>query len=182
MDSFSCWKAMTSNPESTKITIIAATTTTEPLQQQTKATTLTIPLGTFSTNMSFGITHPNVLILQRILNNLGYTITINGPGSPGNETAKFGSLTRDAVRRFQCAKQIVCSGDEGTTGYGYVGNRTRLALINMYNQTTPKEVNKQTQKTTSNEDQIATLESQIQTLQNNIMELRAKVEILKSGH
>jgi cell division protein FtsB len=52
----------------------------------------------------------------------------------------------------------------------------------MYNQTTPKEVNKQTQKTTSNEDQIATLESQIQTLQNNIMELRAKVEILKSGH
>ena len=75
-----------------------------------------------------GMTHPEILVVQQILNRAGFTLASSGPGSPGSETNFFGSLTRDAVRRFQCAKGIVCSGSEGTTGYGRVGPKTRAAL------------------------------------------------------
>jgi peptidoglycan hydrolase-like protein with peptidoglycan-binding domain len=66
--------------------------------------------------------------LQKILNNNGFVISSTGPGSPGNETTYFGSLTLEAVKKFQCAKGIVCSGDSSTTGYGRVGPMTRSQL------------------------------------------------------
>ena len=40
-------------------------------------------------------------------------------------------MTREAVRRFQCAKGIACDGDEATTGYGRVGPMTRSALLQL---------------------------------------------------
>ena len=81
-----------------------------------------------SVNLSFGMEHPQVLTLQKLLNAKGFTISPDGPGSPGNETQKFGSLTRVAVRKFQCATMQICSGDEYSNGYGYVGSKTRAAL------------------------------------------------------
>lgn len=78
--------------------------------------------------LSMGMEHPQVLTLQKILNEKGYTIATEGPGSPGQETQKFGALTRVAVRAFQCAEKIACDGDEHTTGYGFVGAKTRAAL------------------------------------------------------
>lgn len=45
-------------------------------------------------------------------------------------TGYFGSLTESAVKRFQCARGIVCSGDPESTGYGTVGPKTRN-LINI---------------------------------------------------
>ncbi|MEK7156153.1 MAG: peptidoglycan-binding domain-containing protein, partial [Patescibacteria group bacterium] len=42
----------------------------------------------------------------------------------------FGRLTRDNVRRFQCEKMSICSGDEASTGYGVVGRKTRAAIAN----------------------------------------------------
>ena len=82
-------------------------------------------------NLQLGDENSEVKFLQKILNKAGFTITAAGPGSPGNETDYFGELTRQAVQRFQCAKNIVCSGDEGTTGYGLVGPKTRAVLTDV---------------------------------------------------
>lgn len=81
-----------------------------------------------SINLSLGMEHPQVPLLQKTLNAKGYVIATEGPGSLGSETSKFGSLTRAAVRKFQCAVMQICDGDEYSTGYGFVGSKTRAAL------------------------------------------------------
>ncbi len=84
--------------------------------------------GTITTNLSFGMVHTEVMYLQKLLNQLGFTVSLSGPGSAGNETSMFGQLTREAVRKYQCAKAIVCEGSESVNGYGRVGPRTRASL------------------------------------------------------
>src|SRR3989338_8120456 len=73
-----------------------------------------------------------VTLIQEILNTAGKTIAPSGPGSPGNETKYFGSLTASAVKAFQCEKGIVCDGDSFSTGFGSVGQKTRLFLNNLW--------------------------------------------------
>ncbi len=85
----------------------------------------------WSSNLRFGMSHPDVVKLQQALNKVGYAVAASGVGSPGNETPYFGAMTREAVRRFQCAKGIACDGDEATTGYGRVGPMTRSALLQL---------------------------------------------------
>lgn len=80
-------------------------------------------------NLKIGITNSQVKILQQLLNTVGFPVAKSGPGSPGQETTTFGSLTRAAVQQFQCDKKIVCGGTEATTGYGNVGPRTRAMLL-----------------------------------------------------
>lgn len=82
-------------------------------------------------NLKLGMIDPQVKSLQKALNEAGYRIAESGPGAPGQETEKFGALTRQALRRFQCSQNIVCSGSEGTTGYGLAGTRTRAALFKL---------------------------------------------------
>jgi hypothetical protein len=84
--------------------------------------------GKLTRNLRMGMTNDEVRTVQQLLNKLGYTIADSGPGSPGSETTMFGPLTREALRKFQCAKLSVCEGSEGTTGYGRVGPATRAAL------------------------------------------------------
>jgi len=86
------------------------------------------PASAVTRDLRLGMVDAQVMALQRLLNAKGFTIAASGPGSPGSETMRFGALTLDAVRRFQCAKGIVCEGDPMTTGYGRVGPRTRAAL------------------------------------------------------
>ncbi len=86
------------------------------------------PTGSITSILRIGVTNSQVKILQQILNANGFIITTSGGGSPGHETNYFGSLTREAVKKFQCAKGIVCDGNEATTGYGRVGPNTRNAL------------------------------------------------------
>ncbi len=120
MSSFNCWgvnKTGAASPGS-----IPSTTTPSTTQ------TSIVPSGT----ISFGMTSSGVLTLQQMLNQTGFVIASVGAGSPGQETTKYGSLTRDAVRRFQCAQNIVCSGDESTTGYGMVDARTYQALTQVF--------------------------------------------------
>jgi peptidoglycan hydrolase-like protein with peptidoglycan-binding domain len=82
-----------------------------------------------TSTLSTGSVTPEVTLLQRILNGIGKVVSPQGPGSPGQETTTFGSMTASAVRSFQCDKGIVCSGTPETTGWGIVGPRTR-ALLN----------------------------------------------------
>lgn len=82
-------------------------------------------------DLQIGDEGTEVKALQKILNQNGFTVSSAGVGSPGWETTYFGELTRQAVQRFQCAEDIVCSGDEDTTGYGLVGPKTRAALNNL---------------------------------------------------
>jgi hypothetical protein len=79
-------------------------------------------------NLKLGSTGSQVLALQKLLNSAGFKIAKTGAGSPGQETSTFGPATRSAVQRFQCAQNIVCKGTESSTGYGYVGAKTRAAL------------------------------------------------------
>ncbi len=120
-----------------------------PVHEQTSASTVDISLR-------FGMSHPEVITLQKILNEAGYTVASEGPGSPGNETTLFGNLTRLAVRKFQCDKNLVCEGDEYTTAYGVVGPRTREALTKL-----------------SKNDRIAYLEKKIVELKKQIADLEA---------
>lgn len=93
-------------------------------------TTQTAPSSyALTRNLKIGNTNLQVRIMQQLLNSAGFTVAKSGPGSPDNETNFFGSLTRAAVQRFQCAKGIVCEGNEATTGYGNVGPRTRAMLL-----------------------------------------------------
>lgn len=105
MSAFSCWGAQTGS-------------TPAPAAQPT-----------LTKDLSFGMAGPEVKVLQQLLNRAGFTVAAAGPGSPGSETPMFGNLTRAAVRRFQCARGIVCSGDEYTSGFGLVNAATRAALV-----------------------------------------------------
>lgn len=91
--------------------------------------TAQVPVGGSITAWLYqGVTHYQVKTLQQILNTKGYQVALSGSGSPGNESTYFGSLTSLALKKFQCAKLAVCSGDINTTGYGATGPRTRAAL------------------------------------------------------
>jgi putative peptidoglycan binding protein len=87
-----------------------------------------VETGTLTLDLKIGAMNAQVAMAQRILNAAGFTVATGGPGSAGHETEYFGGLTREAVRKFQCAKKIACEGDEATTGYGRIGPRTRAAL------------------------------------------------------
>ena len=137
--------------------------------------------GNLSMNLSLGMVDQQVLLLQQTLNAKGYVIAPDGPGSPGNETNKFGALTRVAVRKFQCAQMQICDGDEYTTGYGFVGSKTRAALLNA----SPREVSDEHSAsqnvvvvagnyTTEQREQIAALQAQIAQLTKVLEQLIAQ--------
>jgi len=79
-------------------------------------------------NLAVGSVGEDVRNLQRFLNAAGFTVSLGGPGSPGNETATFGGATRAALARFQSANGIAATGA--------FDNRTRilLAVLNLKNQ------------------------------------------------
>ncbi len=131
-------------------------------------TTLETGSGALSANLSFGMEHPQVLMLQKLLNARGYLIAVEGPRSPGNETLKFGFLTRDAVRKFQCTEMQLCEGDEYSNGYGFVGSKTRGALVRPKASTASSQAKVETSTaTTYSESQlkeIVALQAQIADL------------------
>jgi len=159
ISSFPCWKGAVE--ETTRQVIYAVP---DPEKGESVAVQPSTP---FSSNLSFGMEHEDVRALQKYLNGAGYPIAPSGPGSPGEETQKFGSLTREAVRAFQCAKMQLCSGDEYSNGYGYVGPRTRAALFGTAIATTA------TAYTPEEETKIAALKAQILELTKVLQALLA---------
>ncbi len=73
------------------------------------------PEISFSENISHRQTHPQVVYLQRFLNDNGFMVALSGAGSPGHEVEYYGDNTRDAVRRFQTAYADLI-GNNGKSG------------------------------------------------------------------
>ena len=67
----------------------------------TTATTTPVFGGNFLRNMYIGDTGFDVQVLQETLNLAGYTVSVTGFGSRGNETTYYGALTQQAVLRLQ---------------------------------------------------------------------------------
>lgn len=80
----------------------------------------------FSRNLSQGMSGEDVRELQKYLNEKGFTVTVSGAGSIGNETTYFGSATKVALIRFQTARAAELGLVQGT---GYFGPLTRV-LVN----------------------------------------------------
>lgn len=80
----------------------------------------------FLSNLSLGESSPAVLSLQKFLNSDSDTrLADTGPGSPGMETDYFGSLTKNAVIRFQEKYKNEVLAPAGLSyGTGYVGAMT----------------------------------------------------------
>lgn len=88
-----------------------------------------ITQAAFIRNLQIGDTGLDVKELQTTLNNLGVQVASYGPGSPGNETEYFGSLTHNAVTRFQnlYARDILYPIGL-SRGTGYFGFQTRAKI------------------------------------------------------
>lgn len=76
---------------------------------------------TWTRSLGQGSTGPDVLTLQRYLNQSSDTrLAVSGPGSPGNETQYYGPITANAVSRFQSkysAEILLPLGLVSPTGY-----------------------------------------------------------------
>ena len=80
----------------------------------------------FTRTLKKGVSGVDVLSVQKILNSNPETrVAETGPGSPGNETELFGSLTESAVQKFQIKYGIASPGE---LGYGWVGPKTKAKL------------------------------------------------------
>lgn len=78
----------------------------------------------FQRNLRTGMINNDILELQKFLNSSGYGLATSGPGSPGQETAKFGLLTRKALIKFQKANKIYPSvGYFGPITRGFINSR-----------------------------------------------------------
>ena len=82
-----------------------------------------------SKTLQIGNYGPDVKRLQKFLNQNGFTITKSGPGSPGQETSKYGRGVANAVSRFQERYANRILKPYGLKrGTGTVGPSTRAAI------------------------------------------------------
>ncbi len=97
---------------------------TTPVISQASSTipTLTQTTSTFSRFLYRGVQGNDVSLLQSILFEMGSIYP------EGLITGYYGPLTYAAIKRYQCFYNIVCEGDEVTTGWGVFGPLTRQKL------------------------------------------------------
>lgn len=108
---------------------LVATTVASPSSsiQSSKASS-----STFIRTLRRGSMGEDVMLLQKFLNTQGFEIAPSGPGSLGYETRVFGLATERALKRYQCSKNIVCTGSPSETGYGVFGRMTRASVNEKY--------------------------------------------------
>ena len=90
----------------------------------------------FKKRLEIGDSGKEVKELQKLLNkNLKSKVAKTGPGSPGNETSYFGSLTKNAVIQFQEKYSNKILKPWGfKNGTGIVGATTRMQLNKLLHQ------------------------------------------------
>ncbi|MEK7106886.1 MAG: peptidoglycan-binding domain-containing protein, partial [Patescibacteria group bacterium] len=107
-------------PAGTEAVIGTLPTPTTPTTPTTPATPST-GASAFTRSLEVGMTGEDVKQLQIYLNANGFRVAASGPGSPGNETTRFGAGTRGALARFQAANGI-------SPAVGYFGPKTRAYM------------------------------------------------------
>lgn len=75
----------------------------------------------FTRDLELDSSGSDVRDLQTFLNTHGYLVSLNGPGSSGQETSYFGPATQAALAKFQQATGIVPPA-------GYFGAKTRARI------------------------------------------------------
>lgn len=110
-------------------TVVGATFAPKSSSPTQSSSSTPKPVTTLTKNLYLGVSDSQVKTLQSILNQKGYTVATTGAGSVGNESEYFGRTTEAAVKKFQCSVMSICSGNMLTTGYGFVGAKTRAALL-----------------------------------------------------
>ena len=84
----------------------------------------------FSRSMTIGAVGEDVRQLQKLLNDEGFTVAAHGVGSAGNESTYFGSLTQNALVKYQnFYRADILTPVNLTAGTGYFGPST-LNFIN----------------------------------------------------
>jgi hypothetical protein len=84
---------------------------------------VTASTSLFIRNLALKSFGADVKALQQLLNTSGFTIALTGSGSSGNETNRFGSLTKSALIKYQKAHGIA-------PATGYFGPATRAFITN----------------------------------------------------
>jgi hypothetical protein len=77
--------------------------------------------ASFTRDLTIGSTGSDVTAIQIWLNGHGFVLVSSGAGSPGNETSRFGALTRSALAKWQASVGI-------SPAAGYFGAKTRAYL------------------------------------------------------
>ena len=77
--------------------------------------------ASFKRDLQTGSTGDDVRALQAYLNSHGFAVSASGAGSPGNETTRFGGLTRAALAKWQKSVGI-------TPAAGYFGPKTKAYI------------------------------------------------------
>jgi peptidoglycan hydrolase-like protein with peptidoglycan-binding domain len=78
-------------------------------------------IQTFTRNLNKGTVGVDVIALQTFLNNTGdFTYP--------EITGYFGTVTEEAVRKYQCRELSLCQGNQNTNGYGALGPLTRAKI------------------------------------------------------
>ncbi len=75
----------------------------------------------FIRDLSMGMIGEDVKELQKYLNNNGFELINTGYGSPSNETAYFGLLTRDSLSKFQQTNHLKSTGKLDIETRSYLG-------------------------------------------------------------
>ena len=121
------WETAVSNtiPSTGNVATSSSTSTTT-----TFSGAITNTKYVFNKNLELGISGRDVKELQMFLNAHGFILAHSGPGSPGQETAYFGLLTKAALIAFQNAHKTTILSPLGLSiGTGYFGSSTR-AFVN----------------------------------------------------
>ena len=95
--------------------------TPTPVLSPTPASVSTQPGIIITRILTVGSRGGDVTLLQNFFINQGFL-------AQGNNTGYFGPLTQQALKDYQCARQIVCTGSPSSTGWGVVGPKTRSSL------------------------------------------------------
>ena len=103
------------------LAVASTTYTTPPTSTARSPIAPTIRLATPVRDLTVGDQGEDVQTLQQLLNANGFALAASGPGAPGAETDYFGTLTKQALARYQAAHGI-------SPTQGYFGPITRASM------------------------------------------------------